>query len=147
MCRPGIVPGQKYSPATECVVLVGRIGAGAASPAWLVSPAGRRSPNYTIVPPCSCCLQISPSNLSSFLIIYTCTTCHYPPPKRLELLWNHLSPQQYNTEAPEKSGPKIWQRQCPPMHCFAKKFAPKVHASPLTSEERDCCFLGATQVW
>ena len=59
VCRPGIVPGQKYSPATECVVLVGRIGAGAASPACLVSPAGRRSPNYTIVPPSSCLYNIS----------------------------------------------------------------------------------------
>ena len=45
VCRPGIVPGQKYSPATECVVLVGRIGAGAASPACL--PGLSRRPQVT----------------------------------------------------------------------------------------------------
>ena len=78
MCRPGIVPGQKYSPATECVVLVGRIGAGAASPAWLVSPAGRRSPNYTI-PPRSCSYKFLPPiclHFSSFTHVQPAITLH-----------------------------------------------------------------------
>ena len=78
VCRPGIVPGQKYSPATECVVLVGRIGAGAAClPAWSlpqaaghpIIPSSHRVPAYKFLPPI--CLHFS-----SFTHVQPAITLH-----------------------------------------------------------------------